>query len=558
MGPAGEQLAESLAQDATKTELLSTADPIKIVLQRLEGAEHRDVLQAAMILFQRFCDTAALPEVGKLSSIVSQSMLPTLAKFDSYLNTRRAFQAASTLTPLLSRAATLATQCCALAMRGPWSPGVVLPFCEAVSDLAEVFSVAIIARAELHRPFDAPRIYASHQRFADLEATASRAVSLCSPNAANVSRALAPVPPKPEHRWRYDQLRHFWSSSCSHKYLDGAVPIDEMAILLLQAAGADVSLAHREAIMRRLHCTSHRFEGKICADELDACATEIRRSGGLKAWVHAVAVGGDPSSMPTFKGSTETRRRLGERPFLLTATLRKPETESFLTDVVAQGLLKASQRMVLGDKVSPDSRDAHGDTPLHLAASLDFKHGSLGALLLSNGADVNAQDRHLATPLHKAAAGQSNLAKELVKNGADVGREDRWRCTPLHKAAEHGKAELATMLLSHGAGIAADDFGATPLHRAVARGQLAVVETLLANKGDANAEDRRGDKPLHLAAANGDYALVKLLLQHGGQAGANNRVGKMPEDCARDRGHTDVVTLLQHRDEWVLPAAATV
>lgn len=309
--------------------------------------------------------------------------------------------------------------------------------------------------------------------------------------------------------------------------------------------------------MRRLHGASLRFPGKVCADELDCCSAEIRRNGGLKAWVHAVVLGGDLSKTAALKGGSTVSPRPGERPFLLTATLRKPETESSLTDVVAQGLLKASQRLILGDKVSPDSRDAHGDTALHLAASLDFKHGSLGALLLSNGADINAQDRYLATPLHKAAAGQSNLAKELVKNGADVGREDRWRSTPLHKAAEHGKAELASLLLSEGAGISADEWGATPLHRAVHRRQLAVVETLLANGGDANAEDRRGDKPLHLAATRGDYALVKLLLQHGGEARALNRVGKMPEECARDRGHSDVVTLLQHRDEWV-PLAATI
>lgn len=556
MGPAAEQLADALAQDANNMKLLS-GDPVKAALSRLEGAEHRDMLQASMILFQRFCDTETLPELGKLSSIVRESMQPTLAKFEKHLTTRRAFQAASTLTPLLSRAATLATQCCALAIRGPWSHGVVLPFCEAVSDLAEVFNVAIMARAELCRPFDAPRIYASHRRFADLEATASRAVSMCSPAAGNISRTLAPLPPKPEHHWRYDQLRQFWSSSCSHKFLDGAVPIDELAILLLQAAGAEVSLAYREALMRRLHGASLRFPGKVCADELDCCSAEIRRNGGLKAWVHAVVLGGDLSKTAALKGGSTVSPRPGERPFLLTATLRKPETESSLTDVVAQGLLKASQRLILGDKVSPDSRDAHGDTALHLAASLDFKHGSLGALLLSNGADINAQDRYLATPLHKAAAGQSNLAKELVKNGADVGREDRWRSTPLHKAAEHGKAELASLLLSEGAGISADEWGDTPLHRAVHRGQLAVVETLLANGGDANAEDRRGDKPLHLAATRGDYALVKLLLQHGGEARALNRVGKMPEECARDRGHSDVVTLLQHRDEWV-PLAATI
>mmetsp|Transcript_13739 Transcript_13739/g.16494 ORF Transcript_13739/g.16494 Transcript_13739/m.16494 type:complete len:328 (+) Transcript_13739:35-1018(+) len=326
------------------------------------------MLQAATILFQRFCDTESLPELDKLLSIVRQSILPTLATFENHLTTRRAFQAASTLTPLLIRAATLATQCCALAIRGPWSHQVILPVCEAVSDLAEVFGVAIIARAELHRPFDAPRIYASHQRFMDLEAAASRAVSVSGPMAANVSRTLAPLPPKPEHHWRYDQLRYFWCASCSHKYLDGAVPIDELAILLLQAAGADTSLVHREALMRRLHSASFRFAGKLCADELDSCAAEIRRSGGLKAWVHTVARGGESTPL----GATKTQRRLtGERPFLLTATLRKPETESFLPDVVAQGLLKASQRLVLGDKVSPNSRDMHGDTALHLAASLD-------------------------------------------------------------------------------------------------------------------------------------------------------------------------------------------
>eukprot|EP00434_Breviolum_minutum_P011671 symbB.v1.2.010293.t1/scaffold666.1/size175110/5 len=188
-------------------------------------------------------------------------------------------------------------------------------------------------------------------------------------------------------------------------------------------------------------------------------------------------------------------------------------------------------------------------------ADFTMRNGSLATLLLSNGADIHSQDRHLATPLHRAAGAHSNLAKECCPRRIRgfCGQEDRWKSTPLHKAAEHGKAELATLLLTEGAGIVADDWGATPLHRAVARGQVAVVETLLANRGDANLEDRKGDRPLHLAATRGDYALVKLLLQHGGEAGARNRVGKIPEDCARDRGHTDVVTLLQHRDDWVVP-----
>ncbi|CAK8994577.1 unnamed protein product [Durusdinium trenchii] len=493
--PAGEQLAEVLAQDAStaNTELLSSGDPVKVVLRHLEMAEHRHILQAAVVLFQRLCESEPLPELQKLVSLVREVLLPTLMMFESHLSTRRAFQAASTLTPLLNRAATLAAQSCSLAIRGPWSPNVLHPFCEAVSDLAEVFSGAIIARAELRRPFDAPRIYSSHRRFAELAAAIGKAVA-SSPASWEIQRKLANLPERPEHCWRYDQLRHFWNSSCSEKYGD-AVPIDELAILLLQAAGADVSLANREALMRRMHTDSRRISGKVCADELDAFSAEIRRSGGLKAWVHGVAFGGDlggdwmgpcrprlgRAAFPTTKRWDHSSRAL--RP----ATLQK-QTEGCLVDAVAQGLLKASQRLVLGQKASPNARDAHGDTALHLAASLDFKHGSLAALLLKNGADINAQDRHLGTPLHNAVAGQSNLAKELVENGADIGREDRWKRTPLHTAAEHGKAELATLLLHEGAGITANDWGATPLHRAVARGQLAVVEALLVNGADANAE----------------------------------------------------------------------
>ena len=70
-------------------------------------------------------------------SQVREGIAPALAKFEKHLTARRAFQAeweiyadicmtsrpscqaATTLTPLLARAATLATQCCALAIRGP-------------------------------------------------------------------------------------------------------------------------------------------------------------------------------------------------------------------------------------------------------------------------------------------------------------------------------------------------------------------------------------------------------------------------------------------------------
>lgn len=241
-------------------------------------------------------------------------------------------------------------------------------------------------------------------------------------------------------------------------------------------------------------------------------------------------------------------------------------------DSVERNLLKTSQRLILGEKSTPRSIDArHGtfhETPLHAAAVQDRKkHLPFATLLINNGADVNAEDRHLAAPLHlAAAAGHGEMAKKLVSCGANVCKEDRWKATALHKAADGGHAGITETLLRNGAGAGARDaWGATPLHRAVARKQLAVAEALLqaapAGCAEANAEDCSGCRPLHVAARNGDYALAKLLLEHNAAPAARSRLdGKTPEEIARARGHHDVVALLQHRDEWVSvrPGAAVV
>jgi len=268
------------------------------------------------------------------------------------------------------------------------------------------------------------------------------------------------------------------------------------------------------------------------------------------------------SSFATPRGGKD-----GKKPFVLSASFgRRPPTgredlSSPLADSVSRGLLKASQHLVLGEKASVDGRDITGETALHIAAAKDVRHAPLASLLLSKGANANAEDRHLATPLHAAAAsGHSHLAKELVKHGADVCREDRWGATPLHRAADNGQAEVAKLLLQQGASVnPTDEWGATPLHRASARGQLAVAEKLLELGTDPNAEDKRGERPLHVAAARGDYAVVKLLLEHGAVPNARSRIaGKTPEGCARERGHMGVVTLLQNRQEWVTARSQSV
>jgi len=456
-----------------------------------------------------------------------------------------------------------------------------------------------------------------------------QALSAMEESWLSVTHPLAPAPQERAHVWRNDELRQFWEAKCVPRF-DGPAPLDALAILILRAADVESPLVNREAVMLRLAALERRDPCRISGPELDRCSAEVRRSGGFRAWVHALLLPGGAevprigplaahrlastpqssassacatgqchsdldsttvggSSMwpmthrttrnPSFTatalsasgqsvrttGTAFTPRGDRRKPFILSQSLpRKINTHEGdgggpLFDSVERNLLKTTQRLAFGDKVPVEER--HGtfhETPLHAAAVQDrARHAPLTSLLLDRGANVHAEDKNLATPLHTAASsGHGHVAKKLVKSGADVRKEDRWYSTPLHKAADNGHAEVAELLLKSGASAGvADQWGATPLHRAAIRGQLAVAEMILdTGNADVNGEDRAGNLPIHLAAQQGDYAMVRLLLEHGSSATARARLsGKSVEDCARERSHINVVTLLQHRDEWITP-----
>jgi len=635
-----ERAAQALAAGAAAAEeppaLLAGGDPLKLVAPHVDDIDHSGLVQVAVLLLQRFHGTVGgkVAALAPLAAAAERQALPTLMRLEACIALHQTFQNAFSLTPLLNRMVALAAQCCALAVRDVSSgaTGVVLPLTLTLSMLSEVLSEAVIERVERFRPLDSARLYSAHQAFAEHQGEAARALLAAGDalSSGGVMRPLAPPPERPSHMWRSDELRKFWEAKCETRY-DGPAPIDALAVLLLRAAGAETTLQHTEAVMRRLTDLERRDSGRVTAPELDRCASEVRRCGGLRAWVHAMLLPGGAavsrlgplatkqlgasgpsgastvastsgggwaatrsfgatcrssslgvSTTPTSARSTgrgafssTTPRYERRRPFVLTpkstisilsrrAAAAEDGSGAPLCDAVSQGLLKASQKIVLGDKAAVDSRNGtFRDTPLHSAAAQDRRHAPISTLLLDRGADADAEDRHLATPLHIAASvGHGEAARKLIKCGASVCKEDRWGATPLHRAAANGQADMAEFLLSCGASIdAADEWGSTPLHRAAAKGQLAAAERLLgatapaAGSGgaaDANAEDSCGERPLHLAAKNGDYALVKLLLEHGGDAAARTRLaGKTPEECARERGHGDVVTLLQHRDDWV-------
>ena len=163
-----------------------------------------------------------------------------------------------------------------------------------------------------------------------------------------------------------------------------------------------------------------------------------------------------------------------------------------------------------------------GDTPLHLAAAA-LRTGA-ARLLFESGANVNAENRRGATPLHYA-------------------------CDPRPKSggtwdpAKQG--ELINLLVQHGAKLdQVDRGGASALHRAVrARSPAAVCQLLKAGARVDIRLGKRGSTPLHLAVqstgASGtagtvseQLEIIVMLLQHGADPAARDAHGRSVHDWA--------------------------
>ena len=174
-------------------------------------------------------------------------------------------------------------------------------------------------------------------------------------------------------------------------------------------------------------------------------------------------------------------------------------------------------------------------TPLHIAAEFNPNIESI-AVLLDEGAAVNAKDADGMTPLHRASGDlftgrteQRNIevVKLLVAHGARRGKvktENGRGDTPLHSAVQHSQTTLVELLLSYGADVNAKNvYGDTPLHWATERDSRPELIAILLNHGaDTNAKSGTGVTPLHklLQRKSALPEIVALLLDHGADVNA--------------------------------------
>jgi len=164
-----------------------------------------------------------------------------------------------------------------------------------------------------------------------------------------------------------------------------------------------------------------------------------------------------------------------------------------------------------------------GDTALHLAAA-GYRVG-IARLLMAAGADPNSATNHRrSTPLHYAADGfitgpawdpkrQVKTLRLLLDAGADVHAQDKNGATPLHRAVRTRCAAAVNCLLAAGADpTGKNKSGSTPFH-------LAVQNTGRGGAGEEKAKEAQRQ-------------IIEEFLSSGVSVGLKDGKGKSVLDCA--------------------------
>ncbi|CAM9559454.1 unnamed protein product [Scytosiphon promiscuus] len=151
--------------------------------------------------------------------------------------------------------------------------------------------------------------------------------------------------------------------------------------------------------------------------------------------------------------------------------------------------------------------DTNGDTPLH-AAALAGSRLCCRLLLQQGRSGVEPLNAMHMTPAHLAASNE--VLEMLSQHGANLNAKDADLRTPLFVACASDRLEKAEFL----------------------------CELLEYADQDLGEADKRGDTPMHAAAYNGSTACLLLLLQYGVEPDARNAKGLRPIDLASRRGQT--------------------
>jgi ankyrin repeat protein len=175
---------------------------------------------------------------------------------------------------------------------------------------------------------------------------------------------------------------------------------------------------------------------------------------------------------------------------------------------------------------------------------------------ISNGANVNHVDENSKeTPLFESLTSTLEIMDLLIQNGANVNAKNRHCDTVLHKACEYENEKAITYLLGKKADVnAVNDQGKTPL-LVVLYAYISnedklrnIVKQLIQKGANINVKDNEEhNTPLHLACDLSDIEIVKLFIKKGANMTKKNKNNETPLDIAKKRGYKKIATFLSSK-----------
>lgn len=225
--------------------------------------------------------------------------------------------------------------------------------------------------------------------------------------------------------------------------------------------------------------------------------------------------------------------RLGAAASAATADGNTPLHLASSLDVVQQ---------LLASGASPQARNKTGATPLLL--SVRRGNGEVVSALLAKGADANEPANNGSTILFIAIeAGNNDVVRRLTQAGADARRVDREGRSTLIAAIEKGNSEAALLMLNSGADPKIEtNNGVMAAHLAAGWSSADVLRAILDKGFDVNGKDRTGRTPLFRA---GSAQVATLLISRGAVVNlSESSNGTSPLSEAVGRGLTEVAQIL--------------
>ena len=166
---------------------------------------------------------------------------------------------------------------------------------------------------------------------------------------------------------------------------------------------------------------------------------------------------------------------------------------------------------MLRSGADPTIQDFKRETILHLACKGCEDFPELLQDVIINGGDVNQSNKMGQYPLHLTSK-EANLTAILIQNGADIEARNYKGLTPLVQAIEGKNQEVVRVLIEAGADINASTYtGWTPLHYAVWTGSTELVQVLIDNGGDLTARTFDKESLMDIAKKFKNLEMAKFL-----------------------------------------------